>query len=88
MRFLKKNTLDCRRGNLEVVKTRRESFALDWEQWRRWDVEEAYTSAINLQRRREDAWRMWCEGYEVDKNDDIDMIARRLQSNAKTIRQR
>ena len=38
---------------------------------------------INPQRRREDAWRMWCES---DRADNIEKIAATLRSDARTIK--
>lgn len=69
VRFLNRNTLDCRRANLAVVNLRRDTFHLDWVQRREWEIEEIASGVINPQRRREDAWRLWCEG---DVADDFD----------------
>jgi hypothetical protein len=37
-------------------------------------------TGISPQRRRTEAWRMWCEGNEVDEGDIIDKIAQRLRT--------
>ena len=62
VRFLNLNTLDCRRANLEVVKWRRDTFLHDRWQREQWALEEIM-GGISPQRRRLDAWLLWCEGY-------------------------
>ena len=82
--FLNRNTLDCRRGNLVIVEWRRELFVPDEIQRAEWELEEASSRVINPQRRREDAWRMWCES---DRADNIEKIAAWLRSDARAIKQ-
>lgn len=84
VRFLNRNPLDCRRANLVIVDWRRELFVPDETQRAEWELEEAGPRVINPQRRREDAWRLWCER---DRADNIEKIAAPLRSDTKTIKQ-
>jgi len=65
VRFLNRNTLDCRSANLEIVDSRRELLLPDQTQRTKWKNEEIASGVINLQRRREDAWRIFCQGKEI-----------------------
>ena len=65
VRFLNRNTLDCRRANLEIVDCRRELLLPDQTKRMEWEIEEIPSGVINPQRCREDAWRMFCQGDRI-----------------------
>lgn len=81
VRFRNGVTLDCRKANLEIVKWRSAVALIDQQRRMDWKVEEAGGFKTSPQRRRTEAWLMWCEGMEPGQ------IAKAMYSSLRTIKQ-